>query len=60
MTTGKGRSTTMQMSNKQRIFLQCILLLASALMIAYGAGRGELETVWSKAVNICLECIGLG
>lgn len=46
--------------NKKRTILQCGLLLASVLMIAYGVIRGEVETVWIKAVNICLECIGLG
>lgn len=48
------------LKNKKRALFQCAVLLASALMIAYGANRGELETVWNKAVNICLECIGLG
>ncbi|MDE7324562.1 MAG: thioredoxin [Lachnospiraceae bacterium] len=50
----------MHLSNKKRAILQAAFLLASALMIAYGASRGEVETVWNKAVNICLECIGLG
>lgn len=50
----------MHLSNKKRVLLQCGLLLASVLMIAYGVTRDEIETVWSKAINICLECIGLG
>ena len=53
--------TTMQpLKYKKRTLLQCTVLLISALMIAHGVSREELETVWNKAVNICLECIGLG
>lgn len=29
-------------------------------MMGYGIYRGELSTVFTKAVNICLECIGIG
>lgn len=29
-------------------------------MMLYGACRGEVSTVLNKAINICLECIGLG
>lgn len=29
-------------------------------MMGYGIYRGELSVVFTKAVNICLECIGIG
>ena len=37
-----------------------LLLLAGIAFVAIGVWRGEAETVFRKAVNICMECIGLG
>ncbi len=37
-----------------------IALLVGIVFSAIGVWRGELETVFRKAVNICMECIGLG
>ncbi|MBE5793984.1 MAG: thioredoxin [Clostridiales bacterium] len=36
------------------------LLCAAAAMMVYGISRGEMAIVLKKAVNLCLECIGLG
>ena len=39
---------------------QGVLLVAGVVMICYGAMRGEVESVLSKAIRLCLECVGIG
>lgn len=39
---------------------QWVLLLAGCLMIFYGAWRGEAATVFTKAIRLCMECVGIG
>ena len=34
--------------------------LIGLLFVVVGVWRGEVEVVFRKAVNICMECIGLG
>lgn len=36
------------------------LLVLGVVFLAVGVWRGEAEVVFRKAVNICMECIGLG
>lgn len=33
---------------------------AGLIMMGYGIWRGEMTTVLTKAVRICLECVGIG
>ena len=50
------------MRSKTRVLaaLRAALCVAAAGFIAFGVMRGEVPVVLKKAVNICLECIGLG
>ena len=36
------------------------LAVVGILMMVYGINRGEMTVVLTKAVNICMECIGIG
>jgi len=40
--------------------MRILLCIAAAVFILIGITRGEVALVLKKAVNICLECIGLG
>ena len=37
-----------------------MLLMAGAAMLCFGIWRGEAEMVLSKAIKLCLECVGIG
>lgn len=39
---------------------QLLLLAAAVLMILFGMWRGETDTVFSKAIRLCMECVGIG
>ncbi|SHI85561.1 hypothetical protein SAMN02745229_03742 [Butyrivibrio fibrisolvens DSM 3071] len=50
----------MKSKRKVPIWVTIILLIAAISSCIYGANRGEMKTVYRKAVNICMECIGIG
>ena len=39
---------------------QALLLTVGTVMLCAGALRGEAATVLSKAIRLCLECVGIG
>lgn len=48
------------MGNRAKLPVRIICLFTACFFIVYGVRRGEALVVLNKAVNICLECIGLG
>ncbi|WP_246566476.1 CD1871A family CXXC motif-containing protein [Tissierella simiarum] len=41
-------------------FIRNLIFVSSIGLILIGFFRGEVDTVFTKAINICLECIGIG
>ncbi len=48
------------MTHAKKAAAQVVLLIAGAAMLCFGAWRGEAATVLSKAIKLCLECVGIG
>ena len=46
---------------KYKAIIEAILFtMGESIMLGFGAMRGETETVLSKAIRLCLECVGIG
>lgn len=46
---------------KSKVFLaKYLILFLSIISIILGLYRNEVEILFTKAINICLECIGIG
>lgn len=48
------------MTERKKNLIAGGLVLLGMVFLAAGILRGEDTVVWRKAVNICMECIGLG
>lgn len=48
------------MSCGKKAAAQIVLLMAGAAMLCFGVWRGEAAVVLSKAIKLCLECVGIG
>jgi hypothetical protein len=50
----------MELKGRKRTYIGIGVLAVAVLLIAAGIARDEMLTVFVRAINICLECIGLG
>ena len=48
------------MSEKKRRYVCAALIAVGICCLVLGVWREEYRVVFIKAVNICLECIGIG
>lgn len=48
------------MSEKKKNIIAFLIIAAGVAFLLFGIYRGEVTVVLRKAVNICLECIGIG
>ncbi|WP_296629042.1 CD1871A family CXXC motif-containing protein [uncultured Negativibacillus sp.] len=48
------------MKNRTKQTVPLLLIALSLLLIGAGTVRGEAQLVLTKAINICMECIGIG
>lgn len=48
------------MKNSKLPIKAIVTSVIGVVFMAFGIYRGEMATVLSKAIRICLECIGIG
>lgn len=60
MQTEKKLSVKDGRSEKKRRLLRIALFATAAVFIIVGVFRGDNDSIFRKAVFICMECIGIG
>lgn len=48
------------MREKKKNIIAFSIIAVGIAFLCFGIYRGEIDVVFRKAVNICLECIGIG
>ena len=48
------------LGSKLKKYMAQTVIVLGAVLIFIGLANGEIYTVFSKAINICMECIGIG
>ena len=60
MQTEKKLSVKDVRSEKKRTLLRIVLIAAAAVFMIVGVFRGDNDSIFRKAVFICMECICIG
>ena len=55
-----AKAGAMELKGRKRTYIGIGVLAVAVFLIAVGIARDEMLTVFVRAINICLECIGLG
>ncbi len=50
----------MNFGHGKKAVAQVVFLVVGVAMLCFGIWRGEAVTVLSKAIKLCLECVGIG
>ncbi len=49
-----------ELSDRTAMKIGIGITILGLIFMAFGIWRGEMAVVFEKAVNICMECIGIG
>ena len=60
MIVAQKSERVMKLRNPKKAAVQAALLAVGIAMLCFGVWRGETATVLSKAIKLCLECVGIG